>query len=37
MIEYNPDKRITAEAALDHPYFQETPLPGRKYVFLPTL
>jgi len=28
MIEYDPSKRITAAAALDHPYFKEDPLPG---------
>jgi len=27
MLEYDPAQRITAAAALDHPYFQEIPLP----------
>ncbi|KAG4087981.1 Serine/threonine-protein kinase SSN3 [Neocallimastix lanati (nom. inval.)] len=27
MLEYDPKKRITAEEALDHPYFKEEPLP----------
>jgi len=28
MIEYDPSKRITAEEALDHAYFTETPIPS---------
>jgi len=28
MIEYDPSKRITAEEALDHPYFTEPPTPS---------
>jgi len=28
MIEYDPAKRISAEEALKHPYFKETPLPA---------
>ncbi|KAG0083845.1 cyclin-dependent protein kinase [Podila epicladia] len=28
MLEYDPLKRITAEDALNHPYFQEDPRPG---------
>jgi len=28
MIEYDPSRRITAEEALDHPYFTETPIPS---------
>jgi len=35
MIEYNPEKRITADAALDHPYFHEDPLPGRNSLVAP--
>jgi len=27
MLFYNPDKRITALDALEHPYFNERPLP----------
>ena len=27
MLDYNPETRITAIEALDHPWFQETPLP----------
>jgi cyclin-dependent kinase 8/11 len=27
MLEYDPKRRITAEEALDHPYFKEEPLP----------
>ena len=34
MVEYDPNKRITASQALDHPYFKEDPLPGIKYVFI---
>lgn len=34
MLEYDPLKRITAEDALNHPYFQEDPRPGLEYVFL---
>jgi hypothetical protein len=34
MIEFDPSKRITASAALDHPYFkEEEPAPGMKYTF----
>lgn len=28
MLVYDPSRRITAEEALQHPYFQETPRPG---------
>jgi len=28
MLEYDPSKRITAESALDHPYFQDHPKPS---------
>ena len=30
MLEYDPDKRITAEAALRHPYFADDPVPSLK-------
>jgi serine/threonine protein kinase len=33
MLEYDPTKRITAEEALDHPYFTEDPKPSMKQVF----
>lgn len=32
MLEYDPLKRITAEDALNHPYFQEDPRPGLECV-----
>ncbi|KAG6471908.1 cyclin-dependent kinase G-2-like isoform X1 [Zingiber officinale] len=35
LLTYNPDKRITAESALNHPWFQEVPLPKSKE-FMPT-
>eukprot|EP01133_Synstelium_polycarpum_P015130 gene15130-17909_t len=28
MIQYDPSKRITAQEALDHPYFKEAPIPA---------
>lgn len=31
MLEYDPDKRISANAALAHPYFSQEPKPGSKY------
>ncbi|KAJ1915756.1 cyclin-dependent protein kinase [Tieghemiomyces parasiticus] len=30
MLEYDPERRITAEDALNHPYFQEDPKPALK-------
>ena len=30
MIEYDPQKRITASEALDHAYFKQSPLPAKK-------
>lgn len=30
LLEYDPAKRITAEKALEHPYFQEEPRPVMK-------
>lgn len=30
LLEYDPAKRITAESALSHPYFQEEPRPVKK-------
>ncbi|KAL5991120.1 hypothetical protein ACLOJK_012026 [Asimina triloba] len=35
LLTYDPDKRITAEAALNHEWFQEVPLPQSKE-FMPT-
>mmetsp|Transcript_29711 Transcript_29711/g.41824 ORF Transcript_29711/g.41824 Transcript_29711/m.41824 type:complete len:373 (-) Transcript_29711:67-1185(-) len=35
MLEYDPQKRITASEALDHPYFKEEPLPGSNMFFPP--
>ncbi len=32
MLDYDPNKRITAAEALDHEYFKESPLPMKKYV-----
>ncbi|GAM28369.1 hypothetical protein SAMD00019534_115450, partial [Acytostelium subglobosum LB1] len=32
MIQYDPSKRISAQEALDHPYFKEPPIPNAKYV-----
>ncbi len=32
LLEYDPYRRITAEDALNHPYFQESPKPSFKYV-----
>ncbi len=29
MLTYDPEKRITAEQAFDHPFFSEDPLPHR--------
>jgi cyclin-dependent kinase 8/11 len=31
LLEYDPAKRISAGEALQHPYFQEEPLPLEKY------
>ncbi len=30
MLDYDPNKRITAAEALDHEYFKEAPLPMKK-------
>ena len=35
MLEYNPDVRITADAALDHQYFTEKPMPGHNSFICP--
>ncbi|KZV39976.1 cyclin-dependent kinase G-2 [Dorcoceras hygrometricum] len=35
LLTYDPDKRITAEDALNHPWFREVPLPKSKE-FMPT-
>lgn len=35
LLTYDPEKRITAEDALNHPWFQEVPLPKSKE-FMPT-
>ncbi|XP_075484658.1 cyclin-dependent kinase G-2-like [Primulina tabacum] len=35
LLTYDPDKRITAEEALNHPWFHEVPLPKSKE-FMPT-
>ncbi|XP_073129757.1 cyclin-dependent kinase G-2-like isoform X2 [Henckelia pumila] len=35
LLTYDPDKRITAEEALNHPWFREVPLPKSKE-FMPT-
>lgn len=35
MLEYDPTKRITANEALRHPYFDEAPAHSLKYVKLP--
>ena len=32
LFAYDPDKRLTAAEALQHAWFQENPLPTRKYV-----
>jgi cyclin-dependent kinase 8/11 len=32
MLEYDPERRISADQAMDHPYFQEDPRPSTKYV-----
>ena len=35
MLEYDPEQRITAEEALEHPYFSECPLPKNRHA-MPT-
>ncbi|CAO2818086.1 unnamed protein product [Amaranthus hypochondriacus] len=35
LLTYDPEKRITAEEALDHPWFKEVPLPNSRE-FVPT-
>ncbi|XP_065873519.1 cyclin-dependent kinase G-2-like [Euphorbia lathyris] len=35
LLTYDPEKRLTAEAALNHPWFNEVPLPKSK-AFMPT-
>lgn len=35
MLEYDPKRRITADEALKHPYFKESPLPKNK-LMMPT-
>lgn len=35
LLTYDPEKRITAEDALSHPWFSEVPLPKSKE-FMPT-
>lgn len=32
LFQYDPDKRLTAHDALGHEWFQEVPLPTKKYV-----
>jgi len=33
LLTYDPEKRITAEEALKHPYFTESPLPKDPNLF----
>jgi len=33
LLTYDPEKRITAEEALKHPYFKESPLPKDPSMF----
>lgn len=33
LLAYDPEKRISAEAALKHPYFTESPLPKHSDLF----
>lgn len=33
LLAYDPDKRISAEEALKHPYFSESPLPKHSDLF----
>jgi serine/threonine protein kinase len=35
LLDYDPQTRITAEEALQHPYFKESPLPKNK-LMMPT-
>jgi cell division cycle 2-like protein len=30
LLSYDPEKRISSENALDHPYFKEMPIPTEK-------
>lgn len=30
LLAWDPEQRITVEAALEHPWFSETPLPQKK-------
>jgi len=32
LFQYDPDRRLTAHDALAHEWFQEVPLPTKKYV-----
>lgn len=32
LLAYDPEKRISTEKALDHPFFSEMPIPTEKYV-----
>ena len=34
LLEYDPDKRLSAQKALEHAFFKEQPLPCKKWVFL---
>ena len=34
LLEYDPEKRITPENAIKHPFFEEMPIPTEKYSLL---
>ena len=33
LLEYDPEKRLSPENAIQHPYFKEMPIPSEKYTF----